>query len=90
MTTEFFIFGLATMPDKIIWQKHQTVVSWVERVTFQNSPLPQFQCCSWSVCLWMFYDFNIDIGGGVGRDNVKGKDNVKDSIKSSWISQFLP
>ena len=25
-------------------------------------------------------------GGGGGRDNVRGKENVQDSIKSSWIS----
>ena len=41
----------------------------------------------------MCYNFSIAIGegGGGGReDNVRGKENFQDSIKSRWISQFLP
>ena len=27
-------------------------------------------------------------GGGGGQDNVRGKENVQDSVKSSWIPNF--
>ena len=28
--------------------------------------------------------------GEGGKENIRGKENVQDSIKSNWISQFLP
>ena len=37
------------------------------------------------VCEYMRYDFNTDKGEGERRFNVRGKENVQDSIKSSWI-----
>ena len=59
-------------------------------MTFQNPrPLPQF-----NVVLEVFVSegattSTLILGGGGGRDNVRGKENVQNSIKSSRIFRIV-